>query len=116
MWRTHAVTTIDLANSSVVVLGGTGALGRRISAVLADRGARVTVAGREKGKAAEIAESIGGVPTTVDFLDPGTLQAPPEPTATAATVLGIAAAITIVFGLVPWPLLDAVRLALPLPF
>ena len=47
---------------------------------------------------------------------PGTLQAPPEPSATAATVLGIAAAITIVFGLVPWPLLDAVRLALPLPF
>ena len=76
MWRTHAVTTIDLANSSVVVLGGTGALGRRISAVLADRGARVTVAGRDKGTAAEIAESIGGIPATVDFLDPGTLQAP----------------------------------------
>ena len=47
---------------------------------------------------------------------PGTLQAPPEPSATAATVLGIAAAITIVFGLIPWPLLNVVRDALPLPF
>ena len=47
---------------------------------------------------------------------PGTATAQPDPSATAATVLGIAAAVTIVFGLIPWPLLDAARLALPLPF
>lgn len=45
---------------------------------------------------------------------PGTLRADPEPTATTRLVLAVSVAVTIVFGLVPWPLLDFVRDALPL--
>jgi NAD(P)-dependent dehydrogenase (short-subunit alcohol dehydrogenase family) len=74
--RIAGMSTIELTNSSVVVLGGTGALGQRIARRLAEDGARVTVAGRDRAKANEIAASIGGVGATVDFLDSSTLHTP----------------------------------------
>ena len=45
---------------------------------------------------------------------PGTLRADPEPSATTRVVLAVSVAVTVIFGLVPWPLLDFVRDALPL--
>ena len=45
---------------------------------------------------------------------PGTLRADPEPTTTTRLVLAVSVVVTIVFGLVPWPLLDFVRDALPI--
>lgn len=45
---------------------------------------------------------------------PGTMRIEPEPGWTARTVLGISVAITLVLGIVPWPLLNWVRNALPL--
>jgi len=45
---------------------------------------------------------------------PGTLAAPPEPTTAGRIVLGVAAAVTVGLGIVPWPLLDFVGDALPL--
>ena len=45
---------------------------------------------------------------------PGTQTAEPEPATTTRVVLAVAVAVTIVLGLVPWPLLETVRDALPL--
>lgn len=44
---------------------------------------------------------------------PGTMTAPPEPTSGGRVVLGVAAAVTVVLGLIPWPLLNLVGDALP---
>jgi NADH-quinone oxidoreductase subunit N len=44
---------------------------------------------------------------------PGTMVAPPEPTSGGRIVLGVAAAVTVALGLVPWPLLHLVGDALP---
>ena len=45
---------------------------------------------------------------------PGTLRADPEPSLGVRTVLGLAVGVTVVLGVVPWPLLNWVRNALPL--
>ncbi|MFQ5555645.1 MAG: NADH-quinone oxidoreductase subunit N [Acidimicrobiia bacterium] len=45
---------------------------------------------------------------------PGTATAGPEATVQQRAVLGMAIAVTIAFGLVPWPLLNLVQYALPL--
>ena len=45
---------------------------------------------------------------------PGTARAEPEPDGAQLLVLGATAAVTIAFGIVPWPLLNVVRDALPL--
>nr|MBA2338550.1 NADH-quinone oxidoreductase subunit N [Acidimicrobiia bacterium] len=45
---------------------------------------------------------------------PGTARATPQPDAAGRVVLGVAAAVTLGLGLVPWPLLELVRVALPL--
>ena len=45
---------------------------------------------------------------------PGTMRAEPEPSRGARIVLALATAVTLVFGLIPWPLLEAARDALPL--
>jgi len=45
---------------------------------------------------------------------PGTATAEPAPTTTARIVIAVAVVVTVVFGLIPWPLLDIVRDALPL--
>lgn len=45
---------------------------------------------------------------------PGTATADPEPTTAARVVLAVSVAVTLFFGILPWPLLDVVREALPL--
>ena len=45
---------------------------------------------------------------------PGTQTADPESATSTRIVLAVAVAVTIVLGLVPWPLLETVRDALPL--
>ena len=45
---------------------------------------------------------------------PGTATADPEPTTSGRVVLALAVSVTLIFGVVPWPLLDIARRALPL--
>ena len=51
---------IDLSGKSALVTGSTRGIGREIAAVLAACGAKVAVAGRDRTKAAEVAQAIGG--------------------------------------------------------
>ena len=74
--RTTDMPSIDLPNNSVVILGGTGALGRRIASELAERGAALTIVGRDPVEAQQVAASVGGVAASADLLDPSTLGAP----------------------------------------
>ena len=53
--------SIDLPNNSVVILGGPGALGRRLASELAERGAALTIVGRDPLEAQRVAASVGGV-------------------------------------------------------
>lgn len=48
----------DLSGKVVVITGGAGILGRRISAALASQGARVAIVDRDGAKAAEVAAAI----------------------------------------------------------
>ena len=58
------MATNDLTNASVLVLGGSGALGSRIARQLAERGARLTLAGRSPERLDTVATTIGGCATT----------------------------------------------------
>jgi NAD(P)-dependent dehydrogenase (short-subunit alcohol dehydrogenase family) len=49
----------DLTGKIVVITGGAGILGRRISAALLECGAKVAILDRDGGKAAEVAASLG---------------------------------------------------------
>lgn len=51
-------------------------------------------------------------PVTVDA--PGTASADPRPSGTTRVVLVVAVVITLLFGIIPWPLLEIAREALPL--
>lgn len=60
--------TSSLAGASVLVAGATGGLGRAVCAALAERGARLTLSGREESRLAAVAASLadpagGEVPT-----------------------------------------------------
>lgn len=57
------MASIDLTNASVLVLGGSGVLGSGIARRLAQRGARVTLAGRSQERLATVAASIPGAAT-----------------------------------------------------
>ena len=59
------MTTNDLTNASVLVLGGSGALGSRIARQLAERGAKLTLAGRSPERLAAVAATIEGCATTI---------------------------------------------------
>ena len=59
------MATNDLTNASVLVLGGSGALGSRIARQLAERGARLTIAGRSPERLAAVASTIDGCATTI---------------------------------------------------
>jgi cyclic-di-GMP-binding biofilm dispersal mediator protein len=67
----------DLTDRSVLVLGGSGALGSRIGRLLADAGARVTLAGRDRAALERVAASIPGAAVAVfDLRDPAQASAP----------------------------------------
>jgi cyclic-di-GMP-binding biofilm dispersal mediator protein len=57
--------TRDLSSTSVLVLGGSGSLGLRIASDLADRGALITLAGRDPAMLAAAAETVPGSATSV---------------------------------------------------
>lgn len=71
------MATIDLAGRRVLVLGGSGELGRRLAAECLERGARVMLAGREAASLQEQAERLGSGVVYADFDlrrdDPGSL-------------------------------------------
>ena len=54
------MSTFDLNNSSVIVLGGSGALGSRIGQRLAQRGANVTLAARNRERLEAASATIAG--------------------------------------------------------
>ena len=74
--RTVGMAPITLNRSSVIVLGGTGALGSRIASELVSHGANVTVTGRDLARASDVARSIGAVAAAVDLRTPETHAAP----------------------------------------
>jgi NAD(P)-dependent dehydrogenase (short-subunit alcohol dehydrogenase family) len=51
----------DLTGKVVVITGGAGILGRRISGALIERGAKVAIVDRDEGKASEVAASLGSL-------------------------------------------------------
>ncbi len=59
------MASIDLRSSSVLVLGGSGALGSRIATRLAVEGALITVAGRSHERLDAVARGIPGAETSV---------------------------------------------------
>jgi NAD(P)-dependent dehydrogenase (short-subunit alcohol dehydrogenase family) len=68
------MTTHDLSGVRVLILGGSGQLGRRIGRLAADAGASVALAGRDPSRLAEAASQISPTPPTLtfDLLDPAT--------------------------------------------
>ena len=68
--------TVDIRDASVLVLGGTGELGRRIASRLSAQGALVTVAGRNRSTGAAVANEVGGVFESFDFRDDASLSRP----------------------------------------
>lgn len=60
---------------SIIVVGGTSGIGRRIAQTLADRGESVVITGRDAGRAQSIAAEIGGKTTAiaVDLAQPQTI-------------------------------------------
>lgn len=59
------MASIDISHASVLVLGGSGALGSRIARQLADRGAKITLAGRSEQRLAATAATIAGAAIAV---------------------------------------------------
>lgn len=56
-----------MADGSVVVVGGTGGLGREIARHYADRGAQVVITGRDPERSSQVASDIGGNTTGLGF-------------------------------------------------
>src|SRR5690348_17276372 len=46
IWKSVSPESLDLSGKQVVVIGGTGGIGRALSMLMAARGARVTIVGR----------------------------------------------------------------------
>lgn len=64
--------TDSLAGRRVLVLGGSGELGRRVAVELAQRGARVALTGRDPSRLQQAAAAVGAeVPTSVFDLQTG---------------------------------------------
>jgi cyclic-di-GMP-binding biofilm dispersal mediator protein len=71
------MTSDDMTDRSILVLGGSGAIGRRIARLLADAGARVTLAGRDRAALERVAASMPGAAVAVfDLRDPAQARVP----------------------------------------
>ena len=69
--------SIDLTNASVVVLGGSGALGSRIAGRLAARGTRVTLSARDQARLEAVSATIpGSTIAPFDLRDPAQASVP----------------------------------------
>ena len=55
----------DISGSRVLVMGGSGVLGRLIAGGLVERGARVVLAGRDADRLREAAAELGGLPSVI---------------------------------------------------
>ncbi len=56
-----------MADGSVIVVGGTGGLGREIARHYAERGAPVVITGRDPDRSSQVASEIGGNTTGLGF-------------------------------------------------
>ncbi|MGO4853592.1 SDR family NAD(P)-dependent oxidoreductase [Phaeovulum sp. W22_SRMD_FR3] len=63
------IREFDLSGRLAVVTGGAAGIGRAISTVLAEGGARVVVADRDAGAAAALAQELGGIALMLDVTD-----------------------------------------------
>ncbi|MDZ4310733.1 MAG: SDR family NAD(P)-dependent oxidoreductase, partial [Cypionkella sp.] len=64
------IREFDLTGRLAVVTGGAAGIGRAISAVLAEAGARVVVADRNAEAAQALAAELGGIALALDVTDP----------------------------------------------
>jgi NAD(P)-dependent dehydrogenase (short-subunit alcohol dehydrogenase family) len=60
-------TNTSLNGARVLVLGGSGQLGRLIASQIVERGARVAIAGTDSARLNEAAAAIGSNPLTIEF-------------------------------------------------
>ncbi len=67
MDRLGGAPSFRLDDRVAVVIGGTGVLGRRIAATLADAGARTVVVGRDEARGAAVAAGLAGAHADVRF-------------------------------------------------
>lgn len=68
---------IDLSGTSVVILGGSGSLGSRIASRMSERGARITLAARDKRRLDATASTIpGSVTAEFDLRNPDEASIP----------------------------------------
>lgn len=58
-WLAHAAPGGSLAGKRAVVLAGTGPVGQRAAAMLAQEGAQVAITGRDAARTAQVAQLIG---------------------------------------------------------
>jgi NAD(P)-dependent dehydrogenase (short-subunit alcohol dehydrogenase family) len=66
-----------MADGAVLIVGGTGGLGRELAAHYVDRGREVIITGRDQERAASIASELGGKASGLgfDLAQPGTIAA-----------------------------------------
>jgi NAD(P)-dependent dehydrogenase (short-subunit alcohol dehydrogenase family) len=66
-----------MADGAVLIVGGTGGLGRELAAHYVDRGREVIITGRDQERAATIASELGGKASGLgfDLAQPGTIAA-----------------------------------------
>ena len=76
MSRIDVAGSVSGSTPSVVVIGGTGGIGRAIAKYHADRGCNVTITGRDAKRTAAIAEEIGGDVSGIalDVAEPETIE------------------------------------------
>ncbi|MGA9596859.1 MAG: SDR family oxidoreductase [Acidimicrobiia bacterium] len=65
-----------MADGTVVVVGGTGGIGREVARHYADRGASVVITGRDQAKADRVAADLGGDVSAIafDMAEPETIS------------------------------------------
>jgi 3-oxoacyl-[acyl-carrier protein] reductase len=67
----HTIDNMDLKKAVVLITGGSSGIGRAAAQVLTHAGARVAITGRDAGRLAEAASSLGVVGIQADVADEG---------------------------------------------